>query len=208
MSAVQPGSGAGISAGISAGFADPVHDAQAAFRRVLEALSRPGRPMAIGSPVKGLALAPAMAHLLLALTDDDTPVWWQNEEDSLTAWLRFHTGATVAAQPAKAAFAVLRDALRIPPLDSFSTGSADAPEHSTTLLVEVASLDDGPAVEWHGPGIQTVQIVRLAGLPEDFWLQWQANHAAFPQGVDIVFTCEGAAVGLPRTTRVRRLEGL
>jgi len=48
--------------------------------------------------------------------------------------------------------------------------------------------------------------VRIAGLPDDFWAQWHANHASFPQGVDIVFTCAGVALGLPRTTRVRRLE--
>jgi alpha-D-ribose 1-methylphosphonate 5-triphosphate synthase subunit PhnH len=193
---------------LSAGFADPVHDAQHAFRRVLDALSRPGQRLALGSPVKGLALGPAMAHLLLALTDDDTAVWWQHSEGSAADWLRFHTGASRAATPAEAAFAVVTHAAALPPLDSFAAGSAESPEGSATLLVEVPSLDDGPAVEWRGPGIREMQTVRIAGLPENFWAQWQANHAAFPQGVDIVFTCADAALGLPRTTRVRRLEGL
>ena len=78
---------------LSAGFADPVHDAQTAFRRVLDALSRPGRRFVLGAPVPGLALGPAMAHLLLALTDDDTPVGWQRDEGAAPDWLRFHTGA-------------------------------------------------------------------------------------------------------------------
>ncbi|MDP2448133.1 MAG: phosphonate C-P lyase system protein PhnH [Polaromonas sp.] len=193
---------------LSAGFADPVHDAQTAFRRVLDALSRPGRRFVLGSVVPGLALGPAMAHLLLALTDDDTPVWWQRDEGAAPDWLRFHTGAGRAAAPQEAAFAVLVDAGAMPPLDSFAPGSAEAPERSATLLVEVPSLDDGPAVEWRGPGIQDMQTVRIAGLPDPFWMQWQANHAAFPQGVDIVFTCADLALGLPRTTRVRRLEGI
>lgn len=193
---------------MSAGFADPVHDAQTAFRRVLDALSRPGRPFVLGAQVQGLTLGPAMAHLLLALTDDDTPVWWQRAEGAAPDWLRFHTGAGRAAAPQEATFAVLVDAEAMPPLDSFSPGSAQAPERSATLLVEVPSLDGGPAVEWRGPGIQDMQTVRIAGLPDPFWTQWQANHAAFPQGVDIVFTCAGLALGLPRTTRVRRLEGV
>lgn len=193
---------------LSAGFADPVHDAQTAFRRVLDALSRPGRRFVLGNPVQGLALGPAMAHLLLALTDDDTPVWWQRDEDAAPDWLRFHTGAVQAAALQEAAFAVLVDAGAMPPLDNFAPGSAQAPECSATLLVEVPSLDDGPAVEWRGPGIQDMQTVRIAGLPDHFWTQWQANHAAFPQGVDIVFTCADLALGLPRTTRVRRLEGI
>jgi alpha-D-ribose 1-methylphosphonate 5-triphosphate synthase subunit PhnH len=193
---------------VSAGFADPVHEAQAAFRAVLEALSRPGQRMAVGRPVNGLALGPAMAHLLLALTDDDTPVWWQQPGSEAADWLRFHTGASVAAAPADAAFAVIGDVAALPPLEAFAAGSVESPEHAATLLIEVPSLSDGPAVDWHGPGIRDMQTVKLAGLPASFWTQWQANHAAFPQGVDIVFTCADAVLGLPRTTRVRRLEGL
>lgn len=193
---------------LSAGFADPVHDAQTAFRRALEALSRPGRCFALGRPVEGLALGAAMAHLLLALTDDDTPVWWQQDDGRSSDWLRFHTGAGLAATTQEAAFAVLIDAGNMPALGSFAPGSAEAPERSATLLVEVPSLETGPAVEWRGPGIQDKQTVCIAGLPDNFWTQWQTNHAAFPQGVDIVFTCGGFALGLPRTTRVRRLEGI
>lgn len=192
---------------VSAGFGDPVHEAQAAFRAVLEALSRPGQCMTIGRPVPGLGLGPAMAHFLLALTDDDTPVWWQ-QPGSAADWLRFHTGASVAAVPADAAFAVIGDVAAMPALEFFAAGSVESPEHAATLLIEVPSLSEGPAVEWHGPGIREMQTVRLAGLPDSFWNQWQANHAAFPQGVDIVFTCADAVLGLPRTTRVRRLEGV
>ncbi|MGC1174531.1 phosphonate C-P lyase system protein PhnH [Polaromonas sp.] len=191
---------------LSAGFADPVHDAQTAFRRALEALSRPGRRFALGRPVEGLALRAAMAHLLLALTDDDTLVWWQQDDGRSSDWLRFHTGAGLAGTTQQAAFAVLMDAGSMPALDSFPAGPVASPERSTTLLVEVPSLETGPAVEWRGPGIQDRQTVCIAGLPDNFWAQWQANHAAFPQGVDIVFTCAGFALGLPRTTRVRRLE--
>ena len=193
---------------LSAGFGDPVHEAQAAFRGVLQALSRPGQPVDVGQPVKGLSLGPALAHLLLALTDDDTPVWWQQPGSEAADWLRFHTGASVAAAPADAAFAVIVDVATMPALEAFAAGSAESPEHAATLLIELPSLREGPAVEWHGPGIRGKQTVRLAGLPASFWTQWQANHAAFPQGVDIVFTCADAVLGLPRTTRVRRLEGI
>lgn len=193
---------------LSAGFADPVHDAQHAFRRVLDALSRPGQRFALGQAVKGQAMGPATAHLLLALTDDDTPVWWQRSDSGAATWLRFHTGATVALAPDKAVFAVIADPSCMPPLTTFAAGSVESPEGSATLLLEVPSLDAGPAVEWRGPGIQDVQTVRIAGLPDQFWTQWQGNHASFPQGVDIVFTCAGFAIGLPRTTRVRRLEGV
>lgn len=188
------------------GLADPVHDAQRSFRAVLTALSRPGLPQTLGRPIGGLTLGPAMAHLLLTLTDEDTAVWWQQPDDALAHWLRFHTGAGAAQRPVDASFAVVTDALALPPLDHFSMGTAAAPEHSTTLLIALPSFDAGPALQAHGPGIQHRHTLRLDGLPTQFWPQWQANHAAFPQGVDVVFTCGDRVVGLPRTTRIGRLE--
>jgi alpha-D-ribose 1-methylphosphonate 5-triphosphate synthase subunit PhnH len=193
---------------LSAGFADPVHDAQHAFRAALDALSRPGRRVNVGRAIDGLPLGAAMAHLLLALTDDDTAVWWQDGSDALSGWLRFHTGATVAAEPSEAAFAAVADARAMPALRAFAQGTLTAPEFSTTLLVEVPSLEGGPALQWHGPGIRDAQTVRIAGLPAGFWTEWQANHASFPQGVDVIFTCGAHAIGLPRTTRISRVEGI
>ena len=90
---------------LAAGFADPVHDAQRAFRAALDALARPGQVVDLGEAIAGLAIQPAMAHLLLALTDDDTSVWWQRNDAAAAQWLRFHTGATVAGQADHAAFA-------------------------------------------------------------------------------------------------------
>jgi alpha-D-ribose 1-methylphosphonate 5-triphosphate synthase subunit PhnH len=193
---------------LAAGLLDDVHDSQQAFRAVLDALARPGQVRTIGPALPGVALGGAMARLLLSLSDDETPVWWQHADADLQHWLRFHTGAGVAEQPEVASFAVLADRGQMPALTDFASGTAASPEFSCTLLIELPGLAGGPALEWRGPGIQDMQRVSLPGLPADFWAQWQANHAAFPQGVDIVFTCGENALGLPRTTRVRRLQGV
>lgn len=190
------------------GFADPVHDAQQAFRAALHALSHPGQRVDVGQRIAGLPLGAAASHLLLALADDDTAVWWQPGLESGAPWLRFHTGARLAAAPAEAAFAVVGDAQRLPSLAGFAQGTPASPEFAATVLIEVPSLDDGPAMQWHGPGIRQARTVRVGGLGPAFWGEWQANHAAFPQGADIFFTCGEAAIGLPRTTRVARLEGV
>lgn len=193
---------------LAPGLLDGVHDGQQAFRAVLDALARPGQVRAIGPALPGVALGGAMARLLLSLSDDETPVWWQRADADLQHWLRFHTGAGLAERPEAASFAVLANVARMPALADFASGTAAAPEFSSTLLIELPGLAGGPALEWRGPGIQDVQRVSLQGLPADFWAQWQANHATFPQGVDIVFTCGEDALGLPRTTRVRRLQGV
>ena len=199
---------------LAAGLQDSVHDSQFAFRQVLDALARPGQIRHIGAALPGVALGGAMARLLLSLTDDETTVHWHSSSPddadniSLQTWLRFHTGAPVALQPASASFVVVTQPLEAPALDCCAQGSPESPEFSSTVLMELPSLCDGPALEWRGPGIQDMQRVALSGLPKTFWAQWQANHAAFPQGVDLIFTCAEHALGLPRTTRVRRLEGV
>jgi alpha-D-ribose 1-methylphosphonate 5-triphosphate synthase subunit PhnH len=188
------------------GLCDPVHDAQRAFRVALEALSRPGRVQPLGTPIANLPLGAAQAHLLLTLTDENTPVWWQQPVPALQRWLRFHTGARSVVDSGQAAFAVVTHAAEFPELKRFRAGSAAEPEHSCTLLIEVPSLRGGLAMDAHGPGIPGSVQLTVAGLVEGFWAEWQDSHAGFPQGVDIFFTCRDQVLGLPRTTRVGRLQ--
>jgi alpha-D-ribose 1-methylphosphonate 5-triphosphate synthase subunit PhnH len=142
---------------------------------------------------------------LLTLTDEATTVWWQEESPRLEQWLRFHTGARSVAEPGEADFAVITRAEELPQLQRFAGGTAASPEHSCTLLIEVVSLRSGLTVFAHGPGIRESVAIAVANLPEGFWADWQANHAAFPQGVDIFFTCGSEVLGLPRTSRIGQL---
>lgn len=193
---------------LAPGLLDEVHEAQSAFRALLDALARPGQVRTLAPALPGVALGSAMARLLLTLCDEETPVWWQSADPRLQHWLRFHTGATVASHPAMASFAALTDVASAPALTDFANGSAISPELSSTLIIELPSLQGGTNMQWQGPGIEEQQRVALPGLPTDFWSQWQVNHAAFPQGVDIIFTCAELVVGLPRTTRVSPLKGI
>lgn len=195
-----------MSAVPAAGLRDPVHDAQEAFRVALDAMARPGRIHVVGEAIAGVPLGGAMARLLLTLTDEETPLWWQQGDAGLRQWLRFHTGAPAARDEGAAAFAVITRAADFPELQRFHNGTDAAPEQSCTLLVEVPALRGGPVVQAHGPGIREAAELAVAGLPEGFWAEWQASHAAFPRGVDIFFTCGAEAVGLPRSTRIGRLQ--
>ncbi len=201
-----------MSAVLAPGFSDAVAQSQQVFRAALQALARPGQRQFLPVVPAVDELAPGLAALLLTLTDDTTPVWWQPVGDvsaratARAAWLRFHTGAPTVAEPQRAAFAVITEPLGMPALEAFAAGSAAAPEFSTTLLIDVPSFARGPQLAWHGPGIADRAQVAIDGLPAAFWAQWQANHAAFPQGVDVLFASGDELLGLPRTTRVRRLE--
>ena len=180
------------------GFADPVTQAHACFRSVLEAMSHPGRIIDLGGGLHGPEpLEPATAAVLLTLADGETPVWLDPAAEAASDWVRFHCGAPFAG-PEMAAFAVC---LALPPLDAFGWGSHDGPETSTTVILQVARFDAGPALRLAGPGLQAPETVRL-GLPGDFAARWRANRAAFPRGVDLV-VCAGTAVAaLPRSVSV------
>ena len=140
---------------------------------------------------------------VLTLADRDTPVWLAAEFDrpEIRDFLRFHAGAPIVAQRADAVFAVLTSATPHP-FDGFNLGTDAYPDRSATLIVEVADLRIGPPRQWHGPGIDRREAVTIAGLSDDFWQDWAANHGLFPCGVDIVFTAGSELCALPRSVAV------
>lgn len=192
----------------AAGFHDPVQQSQQAFRILLDAMARPGRVMEqafdCGHPD---GLAPVLAAGLLTLADLDTPIWLGAgfDTDAVKAWLRFHTGAPLAAQPDQAALALL-DASAMPTLENFSLGSDEAPERGATLLVQVPTLDGAAAMTWRGPGIRESVAMPLCGLDAAPWRQRVQLASAFPRGLDIYLGCGRQVIGLPRSTAVSLTE--
>ena len=192
---------------LAPGFADPVHDSQATFRILLDALARPGRiqhiDVALDAQASGTPRAAVAA--LYALCDFATPVWLAQENPALASALRFHTGAPLTTNPAQAAFAWIADALTVPPLDQFALGDPETPEYSTTLLIQVESLSTGANLRLSGPGIEHTETLAPRGLPDGFWQQRAALAGLFPCGVDLYLVCDDAVVGVPRTTRVEEI---
>ena len=79
------------------GFADPVGEAQATFRAVLDAMSRPGRLHHVGEHLTAPApLDSATAAVLLTLIDNETPLWLDGAATAARDWLAFHCGAVIA----------------------------------------------------------------------------------------------------------------
>jgi phosphonate C-P lyase system protein PhnH len=126
---------------IGAGFADPVFQSQGAFRALLAALSEPGLACDLGDAIVPPAgLEPATAVALLTLADYETPIWLPAalRDGPAGAWLRFHCGAALVDDPAKAAFAVIGGAATEPKLAAFNVGDDQFPDRSTTVLVQCA----------------------------------------------------------------------
>jgi alpha-D-ribose 1-methylphosphonate 5-triphosphate synthase subunit PhnH len=193
---------------LAPGFSDPVLASQAVFRAVMEAMARPGTiaelDVAITSPAP---LGVAAAALALTLLDFETLFWLDPmlaAAPDVDGWLKFHTGAPRAANPASAAFALVAKSATVPGFDAFDHGSIEYPDRSTTLILEVETLNDGDAFHLSGPGIKESRSIAAAPLPADFADRMAVNRALFPRGVDIVLTCGRRLAALPRSVQFTR----
>jgi alpha-D-ribose 1-methylphosphonate 5-triphosphate synthase subunit PhnH len=185
---------------LSPAFADPVLDAQAAFRAVLEAMSRPGRVLQAGAALRPPApLMPAAAAVLLALADADTPLWSDAGAEA-EAWLRFHCGAPLVAAPGAADFVLAAGAP--PALSALRPGTEEKPQQGATLVLQVTALEPGRGWRLTGPGIAQEHHLAVQGAPDGFLAAWAANRARFPRGVDVVLCAGDRLAALPRTVAI------
>ena len=190
---------------LGAGFADPVLSAQSTFRAVMDALARPGSVQPFARTATGPApLSHPAAAIALSLLDQDTPVWLDPSlaSDAVGSWLRFHTGAPITTDPANCAFALIGDPTNAPAFADFQLGTPDYPDRSTTILLQVECLTEGPPWTLAGPGIRGTQSFQASPLPSNFAERIAANNALFPRGVDLLLAADDCVAALPRTTRL------
>ena len=198
-----------VTESLDGGFPDAVTHAQAVFRSVMDAMARPGSIGVVDVTVAPPApLGIAAGALLLTLCDHDTPIWVTPvlTKSALPGWIGFHTGASLTPAKADAKFAFVEAGAPFPSLAQFALGTQEYPDRSTTLVVEVASLEGGQALQLSGPGIRDTAMIAPKGLPETFLRQWADNRALFPRGVDLVLTAGRRFIALPRTTKIREME--
>ena len=191
---------------LPAGFADKVLSAQSTFRSVMDAMARPGSVQRI-SAVSGApsAMMRGAAAIALTLFDHDTPIWLDSrmsETTDVAKWLKFHTSAPVIPDSSISSFALIGSPRELPPLDRFAFGSNEYPDRSTTLILQVESLTQGPSLELCGPGIDGAAILRVATQPQDLFERLAINASLFPRGIDVVLVDDDAIVAIPRTTRI------
>jgi alpha-D-ribose 1-methylphosphonate 5-triphosphate synthase subunit PhnH len=201
---VQPSAMPALSlAGLCAGFDDQVQQSQQVFRRALTALSEPGTLQHVPESQAPEGIHIASYQLCLALLDAETPLWVAPSlrTDALVSALRFHCGCRLVDEPGQAEFA-----LTPPNFDSdlsrFAQGSHEYPDRSTTVIVQVESLDSDGDWVLSGPGIEGIRRVGIAGLDPRWPGMLADNRSRFPCGVDLLFTAGTGLIGLPRTTRV------
>lgn len=189
---------------ISAGFADPVDDAQRTFRALLEAMARPGMTV----PVAGVDTSPdgvsgVAAATVLALADYSTPLWLSAPllAGEFASFAAFHTGAPITDDPARAAFALFAGDDGDVDITAFHIGTPEYPDRSTTVIVDVEDFVHAP-MRLTGPGVETETAFGPGPLADVFWAGLCRNAEAFPLGIDAVFTAPGMLAAVPRSIRI------
>ncbi|SFT83493.1 phosphonate C-P lyase system protein PhnH [Paraburkholderia aspalathi] len=187
------------------GLEDPVHDTQACFRVLLDALARPGTIGVIDVAVDQAAARQwpeAAFAALLTIADYSTPIWLQEHDAALAQALRFHTGAPLTGKFSGAVLGYVTNTATLSSLDALALGTPETPQASITLFIRVEALEGGPLLTLSGPGIKSSLDIAPTGIPDRFWKQRKALEALAPCGVDCYLVCGRKIVGLPRTTNV------
>ena len=176
---------------------DDVLQAARVFRQALEAMADPGAIVTLPDCPAPAPLSPAAGALVVALADETTPIHLAGGHNTraVRGWLRERLGAKlVTAQEAELAIGTWES---LSPVGRFGTGSADAPESSATLIVELDMLKPEGALLLGADGAE-----RPLSLPEtDAFVE---NAALSPLGLDFFLTSGTLMAALPRGAQVRR----
>jgi alpha-D-ribose 1-methylphosphonate 5-triphosphate synthase subunit PhnH len=193
---------------LSAGFEEPVFQAQETFRVFMNAMAMPGtvgqltRPIHAPEPFNA-----ASASIFLTLCDYETPVFLSESfrQNDIADWAGFHAGAPLTDMVLQARFAFVANAGEMPHFTAFAQGTDEYPDRSATIVLQVPSLEGGAKLELTGPGIKDRSFIQPRGLPEKFASAWAQNGSLFPRGIDLVVTCGVQFICLPRTVKIREI---
>lgn len=192
---------------------DEVFDAQRHFRTVLDAMSRPGRVNRLTGPVLSppAPFLPASAAVAFALLNADVTFHLTGFTDAAAAYLTAHTHSR-PAPAAQADFLFLSGNAPLDAVHEARLGLPAYPEGGATVIVQIeqvgrSSSVGGLQLTLEGPGIESREIVYVAGLRSELPALLQERNREFPLGLDAIFvTPHDSLFCLPRTTRVACLK--
>lgn len=191
-----------------------VHDIQQAYRKVVDALSRPGTVQDLSDAALKLdhrtdcyAVTLVLARMLL-----DTEVTFKiigEDEEELTQYISRLTYAKRAEVhdadyifvTHTAAPGSVSEALKLARI-----GEMNDPHLSATLIAELPSVVSGERRLLRGPGIDQYTVCEMQILTMGNWEMVRAErNAEFPLGVDMIFAdASHRVLALPRTTQMEQ----
>ena len=186
------------------GSGNPVFDTQHTFRKLLYAMSYPGRIVTVESELEapnGISIA--AAAICLTLLDYETPLWSDLPTTSeAVEWVRFHCGCPMTTDPFGGSLALVTRPWKLHSLRDFRLGTDYCPEDSATLIFQVVEMGTNKGMRLNGPGIYGTTYFEVKDFPKHLWAERKQLEELYPRGLDFIFCCERAVVAIPRTTRI------
>ena len=190
------------------GFQNPVLDATDCFRNIMEAMAKP----ALKQPLLINLEAPATLHsgsaqILLTLLDYDSKLYLCPELDhaDLRDWVLFHTGCPLTDNPQEADFALMLPESDPNQYQRFQNGTAEYPDRSTTIVLQVTGLTDGKGMICSGPGFQSARTFGFDEANDALWKAIADSRLVYPRGLDWIFAAPDSLATLPRSTKLEAL---
>ena len=188
--------------------------AQRAFRRLLQAMSQPGRVYALPqAAVAGREPWGAMLTLLESLLDHEVSfaVIGDNGSENLRSLIADRTRCR-AADVGQADYIIVADGESAGEILRAKRGTLQYPDTSATVIFRVQSLlfreDRQPVIALTGPGIrEEILLGPIEGLGPCETEHLKELNTEFPLGVDAVFIDDGGRIlCIPRSTGIRIME--
>lgn len=189
---------------------DLVHDIQAAYRKIVDAMSRPGQIHSIKAQADKLDLEGGCFNstLVLALMLLDTEQTFDviaAQPTAITKLITQLTYAKAAATERADLIFVLNDAKPEDLEKAFRAaypGNLMNPHKSAMIIIEADVVSNDRNLILTGPGIEHESYVTVNTI--DRWVELRAQkNSEYPLGIDLIFTDVNANIlCLPRTTQI------
>lgn len=192
---------------------DLVHDIQAAYRKTVNAISRPGlicniKDQADKVDVEIGCLNPTVVLAFMLLDTEVTFKVISKSEAGVTQFMSLTYAKATETERADFVF-ILKDASAEDverALRATYPGNLVDPHKSATIIIEVDSLTTEKDMILTGPGVEKENYIKIKTAFN--WEELRAEkNFEYPLGVDFIFIdSEGNLMCLPRTTRIIKQE--
>ncbi len=186
---------------------DPVHDLQSVYRKILDAMSRPGTVLDLGREAglldMDLPFNKALVLVALALLDAETSFALSSSDSASQSKALSRMTYARPATPGEADFVFVPSGADVAAaIAGAKAGSLVDPHLGATIVIEVPSLDEAGGLTLSGPGIESTARLGL-GIDHGWLAARRAKNIEFPLGVDLIFVDGRSRLSaLPRSTRV------
>lgn len=182
---------------------DDVFDSQRVFRRLLNAISNPGRRCSIHEECQKL-FGSEPAFLAAAITILDAGIrFYVPEDQTLTEQIVLLTHAKPET-PQQADYLFVPSAEKLPGIISAcKCGTLVNPHESATVIVKVPTGETERTVRLTGPGIDGQMETTLPSAVCEAIILRDQQEYEYPQGIDFIFILPGSEfLCIPRLVRM------